>query len=48
MTICVSAVAVAQVDEDQLAVVAAMRHPASEDDALALIGGGQLAAGDGA
>ncbi len=37
-------IAIAQVDEDELAVVAAARDPAGEHDALADVGGGQLAA----
>jgi hypothetical protein len=41
-------IAVAQVDEDQLALVPAVSHPAGEDDTLAFVGGGQLATGDSA
>ena len=47
-THCVSAVMVAQVDEQQPAMVARAVHPAGEPGALADIGLAQLAAGMGA
>ena len=42
------AVAVAQIDEDHAAMIAAAVDPAHQDDGLALVGGAQHAAGVGA
>ncbi len=42
------AVAVAEVDEDAAAVIAAVLDPAEEDDLLADVPGGELATGMGA